>query len=250
MVRSQLDFTGSHISSAPSYVEAVRQIRSLLIPGTAGSYVRPAARVSRASGSSAGTPLVLPPELRLVSESEDKAAHHALAAALPFPWVPPGASAPADLRAAVAFAVRRRTTISAWRHDQSAAIAQVALSLEHVNACVTQLARGMTHEHLLRGCNVAFIAAWCDAHQWPDVEFTQRFVLGFPVVGDIPDSHLFRPCYRPAVARPDTFSPDNNRKWTDDVIRRVAGLALPGGATSLRSVMSAYGSWIESSQQP
>ncbi|KAL1530356.1 hypothetical protein AB1Y20_001264 [Prymnesium parvum] len=225
MLPSQLEFTGSHISSSPAYSDAVRALRALLVPGTAASYVRPSSRTPRSSSTSAGTPLVLAPELRLVPESEDKAAHHALALKLPFPWVPPGASSPTDLRAAVSFAVRQQSEIESWRAAQCASVNQIAHSLEPVNACLVQLARGLKHEHLLRGCNVAFIAAWCDAHQWPDVEFTQRFLLGFPVVGDIPDSHLFRPCYRPAVAHPDTFSPDRNKKWTDNVLRRVAGLA-------------------------
>jgi len=113
------------------------------------------------------------------------------------------------------------------------AIASTALT--RVNECVVQLASGLRHAHLLNGCNVAFIAAWCDAHQWPDVAFVHRFVLGFPVVGDIPDSGLFRPCFRPATAPADLFSADNNRRWTDAVVRRVVGLASSKSAKDVEA---------------
>ena len=33
---------------------------------------------------------------------------------------------------------------------------------------------GSRHDHLLKGVNLAFIAAWCDARQWPDVAFVSR----------------------------------------------------------------------------
>ncbi|KAL1527932.1 hypothetical protein AB1Y20_009304 [Prymnesium parvum] len=118
------------------------------------------------------------------------------------------------------------------------AIASTALT--RVNECVVQLASGLRHAHLLNGCNVAFIAAWCDAHQWPDVAFVHRFVLGFPVVGDIPDSGLFRPCFRPATAPADLFSADNNRRWTDAVVRRVVGLASSKSAKDVEVVRAVW----------
>jgi len=240
MLASQLDFTGSRLSSAPAYVSAVAQLRALIIPGSAGVYARPRAKLLRCSGASHGTPLVLPPELRLVGESFDKARHHELAMQVPFPAVPPGEDVSEDLRAAVAFAVSCGQDLTAWRAGQCSAIGAIAMALGQVNECILQLASGLRHAHLLQGCNVAFIAAWCDAHLWPDVAFVRRFVLGFPVVGDIPDSGLFRPCSRPAVAPADLFSPDSNRRWTDVVIRRVSGLASSKSASDVEAVQAVW----------
>ncbi|KAL1499112.1 hypothetical protein AB1Y20_013624 [Prymnesium parvum] len=237
---SQLDFTGSRLSSAPEYVAAVARLGALLIPGSAGVYVRPRAKPPRCSGASHGTPLVLPPELRLVSESLDKACHHAQAAAVPFPVVSPGEEVSDDLRAAVAFAVTCGEGLSAWRAAQCAEMEVVASTLTRVNECLVQLASDLRHAHLLRGCCVAFIAAWCDAHQWPDTAFVHRFVLGFPVVRDIPDSGLFRPCFRPATAPEDLFSVDNNRRWTDAVVRRVVGLASSKSAKDVEVVNAVW----------
>ena len=84
---------------------------------------------------------------------------------------------------------------------------------------------GSEHEHLVVGTNLAFLAAWCDAAAWPDIAFVERWLYGFPIVGDIPDSGLFRPQELPPTEPADTFSPSNNSRWCDEVIRKVAGAA-------------------------
>ncbi|KAJ1635302.1 hypothetical protein T492DRAFT_967513 [Pavlovales sp. CCMP2436] len=46
---------------------------------------------------------------------------------------------------------------------------------------------------------VGLVACLIDALEWPDAELPHRLVFGFPVVGPIPSSNLFRPCEQPAT---------------------------------------------------
>jgi hypothetical protein len=135
---------------------------------------------------------VLPPEERLVPVEDDKGAHADAAVRLPFPQKSITASAEADMRAAVSYAVNHRHNLSEFRSAQMAIVHKVARMLEPINEWLVATVAGSRHDHLLKGVNLAFIAAWCDARQWPDVAFVERFLKGFPIVGDIPDSGIFR----------------------------------------------------------
>ena len=135
---------------------------------------------------------MLPPEERLVPVADDKGAHADAAVRLPFPHKSITASAEADMRAAVSRAVKHRHDLSEFRSAQMAIVHKVAHMLEPINEWLVATVAGSRHDHLLEGVNLAFIAAWCDARQWPDVAFVERFLKGFPIVGDIPDSGIFR----------------------------------------------------------
>ena len=56
-----------------------------------------------------------------------------------------------------------------------------------------------------RGVNTAFMAALVDALQWLDTSIVYNFVHGFPVVGLIPDSGVFRPV-TPATSEAPPFA--------------------------------------------
>ena len=239
-VRSQLDFTGTTAAAAPAYVRAVRTLRASMLPGCVGTYVRPTARPTAGPRASGGRPLVLPPEERLVDVEDDKAAHANAAVLLPFPSPSLTASASADLRAAVKFAVANRGSLPAIRSAAVSTAKAVAASLSDMSDWLAGLAAGKPHAHLVRGVQVAFMAAWCDAAAWPDVDFVRNWVLGFPIVGDIPDSGLFRPQDTPASAPPSTFSPDANRVWTDEVLRRVTASARSATGDADRVLRAVY----------
>ena len=224
-VRSALDFAGAEVSSSSEYVRAVATLRAHLVPGCVGSDSRPQAKPQGGLRASGGCPLVLPPNERLVAVESDKGAHADAASRIPFPKGNLTAGAEGDLRAAVSYAVRHRHDLSEFRRSQMLVVESVARTLEPLNEWLIGTVAGARHAHLLRGVNVAFLAAWCDARRWPDVAFVERFLYGFPIVGDIPDSGIFRPQEMPPIAPADTMSPDNNRRWCDEVLRKVAGSA-------------------------
>ena len=49
-----------------------------------------------------------------------------------------------------------------------------------------------TIRRIAAGVNTAFMIALIDAMDWPDHRLAERFVFGFPIVGEIPDSGVFR----------------------------------------------------------
>ena len=73
--RSALDFTGTYVSASRAYVDAVTILRAHLVPGCAGSDVRPTAKPQGGLRASGGCPLVLPPEERLVPVEDDNRPH-------------------------------------------------------------------------------------------------------------------------------------------------------------------------------
>ena len=83
--RSALDFTATYVSASRAYVDAVTILRAHLVPGCAGSDVRPTAKPHGGLRASGGCPLVLPPAERLVPVEDDKGAHADAAVRLPFP---------------------------------------------------------------------------------------------------------------------------------------------------------------------
>ena len=178
--RSQLDFTGTRAASAPAYLRAVQLLRASMLPGCVGTYVRPTARPSGGPRASGGRPLVLPPEERLVDVEDDKAAHANAAVLLPFPMPSITASASADLRAAVKFAVANRERLPAIRSAAVSAAEAVAASLSDMSDWLAGLAAGTPHSHLVQGVQLAFIAAWCDAAAWPDVDFVRNWGARLP----------------------------------------------------------------------
>ena len=207
-MRSQLDFTGTTAARAPVYTTAVRRLRQLLVPGCAGAYVRPQAKRHdgglRAAG---GRPLVVPPHERLVPVEDDQLAHAIAAAQLPFPHPSIGAGAEPDLVAAVKHAVRERHSLQEFRRVQLALVDDISTSLLEMNRWLTGLAYSKLHAHLVSGANLAFLAAWCDAREWPDTAMVENWVLGYTIVGDIPDSGLFRPQETPPTVPPERPSP-------------------------------------------
>ena len=191
-------------------------------------YVRPVAKrpVARDLGGSA---LVQPPADRLVAVEADMGAHIRAALCLRFPQPEFDGEQPGDLVAAVEACVAAGPSLPQWRSARVAEAREIAASLAALNARVVALVEGPKRV-LVIGMNLAFMAAFVDAVEWPDVAIVERFVSGFPIVGDIPDSGLFRPVSRPATVPMSTFTPACNYSWTSELASSLTRRAAAASA--------------------
>ena len=79
-----------------------------------------------------------------------------------------------------------------------------------------------------------------EALDFPDVACVSRWFLGHAVVGDIPDTGLFRPCLTEFAADPsEILSPASNRLWNAKLVSSIehqAASASPEQLDILRGV--------------
>jgi hypothetical protein len=138
--------------------------------------------------------LVLPPDQRRVSVTDGFRAHLDAASALPFPLDSRlrASSLSSELQLAVSFTVNQGESITSTRR---AAIAATSASADALRGISRRIATLMppTVRHISGHVNTAFMGALIDALNWLDVDLVQRFVYGFPIVGIIPDSGVYRP---------------------------------------------------------
>ena len=74
--------------------------------------------------------------------------------------------------------------------------------------------------------NVAWTVVALEAIQWPDDELALRYIIGFPVVFDIPDSGVFREIVEPALISETEFMATNvemNRSIKQSLSKTPAG---------------------------
>ena len=221
-----LDFVPplSGLRRPPEYWDAVRRLRSLAI--LADFYKRPLGKVSHMEGRH-GSCLVRPPHMRLVAESDDKRLHLLAAARLPMGVQPEfDEVAASDLVAAVRQCVllsgRSLDALPAWRRSQAGALRQIEASLRPFASFVSSLMEGSALV-LAAQMNLPFLAACVSAIGWPDVCCVRRWFLGHAVVGDIPDTGLFRPKFTDFELPPDeVFCPQSNRVWNSKLARSLA----------------------------
>ena len=208
----------------PVYWAAVRELRSLAL--IADFYQRPTAKVSHSEGRH-GSCLVRPPHQRLVSESDDKRRHLLASARLPSGVQPEFDEVAADdLVAAVRHCVQLSSVspdaLSSWRHSQSVALQRIEASLRDYASFVSSLMEGSAYR-LASQMNLPFMAACVAAIGWPDVCCVRRWFLGHAVVGDIPDTGLFRPKFTDFEVSPsEVFTSQSNREWNSELARSLA----------------------------
>jgi hypothetical protein len=217
------------------YREAVDRLRGMAL--AVNFYVRPTASkaFSRDEGGSA---LVQLPEQRLVGAEDDMAAHIRDALQLNFPQPEFDERPAADLVAAVESCFAAGEALPQWRAARVEEAWDIARSLREVNDAMLAFATAFTRP-LVAGMNLAFMAAFVDAVGWPDVAVVERFARGFPIVGDIPDSGLFRPVDRPATLPLDSFTPEANRSWAsslDQSLTRRAAAATGDDRAALQEL--------------
>jgi hypothetical protein len=148
----------------------------------------------RAADKPMGGVLVRPPDERRVPIVDGFRRHLNFAAGLPFPWDARlrTSALPEDLQAAVARAVELGPLLEQTRADAIAAIRAAASSLRPVSDRINTL-MPRTVRLIAARANTAFMAALVDGLRWLDTTLVERFVFGFPVTGDIPDSGVYRP---------------------------------------------------------
>ena len=191
---SALGFAGITLHPLlPVYLQAVREIRSLRIADV--DYARPVAKALsatafaqvRASGAPGGYPSIICP-CASPREHIMKAFH------AQHPFASSEDTLPPSVLAAVDFACRRDVReVVRQRDARMSALRRLARELEPLNASLLRPLMPPSVWLLSGGYNLAFMAALVDALSWPDVSLVQRFTLGFPIIGHIPDSGVFRP---------------------------------------------------------
>ena len=115
-----------------------------------------------------------------------------------------------DLRLAIDFVTEHGSDVPKRREARLAKLKRLASRLEPmrdaIDACKSAEARAIASRF-----NVAWTAATIDALEWPDVDLPVRFVKGFNVIFDIPDSGVFRADYQPAEISREKFEAANSR---------------------------------------
>ena len=251
---------------AVAYFEAVREIRALRVADV--RYERPAAKGGapsaafaqvRPSGAPGGY-------LPLVREEECPYQHILEAMKVCHPFASTSCSLPPSLLAAVDFVCSHLQDVEQERRRRVDALARIAARLEPLNATVLRPVMPPSVWLLSGGYNLVFLAALIDALEWPDTSLVQRFTLGFPVLGHIPDSGVFAPlpystpcvstdelvrsnveyagqCARSAVRRAAT-DPDSAEVWrkTLEEVQEKGTMIGPFSRSDLDSAFG-FGHW-------
>jgi hypothetical protein len=225
--------------SNPRYIKAAARLRDLALLDEA--YERPLSRSSGRYSATGGKPLANPiVSERLVPVASDKAEHVRVAMDTPFPAKPIGADMAPSLAAAIEMAVSQGPHLPQWRANRCAEIAEIAESISDIAEWLVSISAEATR-HLLDGTNLALMAAFIDGvngavdGEAPDVELVRRYVGGFPIVGDIPDSRIHRPHHAPAsLSMRDVTDGVSNVEWTDQVVRSVTVAARSATGTTAR----------------
>ena len=216
-------------SHKAAYAAAATSVRAMLTTTTA--YVRP-------TRSREAHPFVQRdfPEIRRdkfapgVVLSKEEFMHKACMRAPPL--------AEADLRAAAALdgdlalamdhIAMRGPAIVRDREARLKALRGVAASLEPLRRLL-DAHKCATAKQIASRFNVAWAACVVDAMQWPDVLLPLRYMHGFDVVFDIPDSGVFRADEQPAELPKQDFVAANTRVVAHTA-REIERSALQGSA--------------------
>jgi hypothetical protein len=96
-----------------------------------------------------------------------------------------------DLKLAIEYIHSRGARIIRDRMERLQLLRKIAKSLEPMRAAANQF-KSWTAATIAMPFNTPLTAAIIDAMQWPDVDLPLRYLKGFPVVGSVPDSGVFR----------------------------------------------------------
>ena len=157
----------------------------------------------------------------LVAEVACIRTHIAEARRLPSPFGSCLDEAQQDLRDAVSFVASFHGDPEALRRERNRRIRAFAAfkdRLSETESKLRALSRAGVREVLGPDVSVAFTAAALRVSGSPDWGFTACQVHGFPVLGDVPDSGMFRLCERPAE---HVFGELNHRAHNAEVENRL-----------------------------
>ena len=161
----------------------------------------------------------------LVAEAASIRAHVQEAKSLPSPFGSCLDEASQDLRDAVKFVASFSGDPEALRRERNRRISTLAefkARLAGTDAKLRALSSGDVQAVLGPDVSVAFTAAALRVCGSPDWGFTACQVHGFPILGDVPDSGMFRLCERPAL---HTFGELHHRAHNEEVAKRLRARA-------------------------
>ena len=146
--------------------------------------------------------MILPADQRRVRIVEGFRAHLLAAADLPFlPDSRLRATAlPQDIQLAIGVATRRQDGLAHLRRAQCAILRRHANRLRPVSRRINLALMPPSVLWIAADFNTAFVAVATAAIGWLDTTLAERFVYGFPVVGPIPDSGVYRLLPEPTAA--------------------------------------------------
>ena len=196
------------------YAGAVHELRGLLT--TQAPYVRPT--TSRVAQPFVQTKL---PEIRRDKFepghilSKEEFAQRAVDRVFPLEEadVEAAAELPEDLILAIERVALRGKHVIDDRRVRMDVLRGIAARLEPLRA-VIDACKSKEATEISAPFNVAWTAAIVDALQWPDTDLPVRYVKGFNVVFDIPDSGVFRADPQPAEISRDAFMAANAQTVT------------------------------------
>ena len=133
---------------------------------------------------------------RLVREHADKESHMAEAAEArpPTRVERAGYSCRPDTIAAIMQCAMLGKKLTGWREGQWKVLTSVRKSLQSVDDLLRSTHRPPPNVHAVAGdVSLALLCALVDAMDWPDKQLPLNFAKGFTSVGNIQDSHVYRP---------------------------------------------------------
>jgi hypothetical protein len=180
------------------YVEAVQKLRAALQP--CEEYTRPDATRGAMRDMTWRGPFVRVGDDgikrgRLLDEHADKENHmrQAQQKGPPSKKERSGYTLRADTKAAIRQCAHLGAKLPAWRKGQRRVLDTVRRALEPENQVLrAAVPSASTAKQVARHTNVALLCAIVDSAKLPDYEMPVNFVRGFPSVGEIPDSGMFR----------------------------------------------------------
>ena len=82
--------------------------------------------------------------------------------------------------------------------------------------------------------NLAFMAAVVVALRWPDHRCVYRWFYGYKIVGDIPDTGLFRPPVVDFAASASVLQPASNRVWNRSLAALLRSIGAAADSAAVR----------------
>ena len=172
------------------HLEAVRRLRAAFTHPEAPPFVRPVKPQPWPGLGYRGR--FDSPEGRRVKEHLDQLKHISEASEWGSQTTRPQSRLTPDCTNAVDFCLRMRHEIRSWRYKQLETLRSVAKSLDEQNDILHAQAKAKSPSIVAGKVHVALLAAVVDALDWPDKSLPQAMLEGMPVVGQIPDTGVFR----------------------------------------------------------
>ena len=181
---------------------------------------------------------------QMVREHEDKEKHmrEAANARPPSRVERAGYACRPDTVAAILQCAKLGARLAGWREQQTQTLNKVRKMLEPLNETLRKAQPSPPNVHAVAGdVNLAMLCALVDALDWPDKLLPLNFAKGFPSVGHIPDSGVYRPI-EPVLSEEEFQEAyqsidSSNEAWLEEVcemMQRRAKSAKPAERDAMR----------------